>query len=212
MAEVTIYGVPQSSFVRVARMACAEKGVDYTLEIAAPNSPEILAHNPLGKVPAFKHGDVELYETSAIARYIDEAFDGPKLQPDDTVARARMNQWISAVNDSYDTSMIRHVVIQRLVVPSRGGTPDEEVVAAALPKIDTQLKVADQNLAENDYLAGAELTLADLFMVPVIFYFGVTPEGKERLPNYPNLERWLKLMCDRPSFAATQPPPPKAAE
>ena len=210
MADVNIYGPPQSNFVRVARMACLEKGVDYTLEPAMPHSPEILALNPFGKVPGFRHGDVTMFETSAIARYIDEAFGGPKLQPDDVRTRALMNQWISAVNDYYDTSMIRHVVVQRVLVPTRGGTTDEAMVSAALEKTVTQLKVADETLAANRFLTGDALTLADLFLVPIIFYFGMIPEGKEQLAACANVQRWLKTMTERPSFAATQPPPPKS--
>jgi glutathione S-transferase len=39
-----------------------------------------------------------VYETSAILSYVDDAFGAPKLTPDDPQQRARMNQWISAVN------------------------------------------------------------------------------------------------------------------
>ena len=209
MAEVTIYGPPRSNYVRVARMTCVEKGLDYTLEPVMPHTPEILALNPFGKVPGLRHGDVTLFETSAITRYIDEAFDGPKLQPDDLATRALMNQWISAVNDYYDTSMIRHVVVQRVLVPSRGGTTDEAMVSAALKKTVTQLKVADDTLGASEFLAGDALTLADLFLVPIIFYFSMMPEGKEQLAGCPNVQRWLAAMMERPSFAATMPPAPK---
>jgi glutathione S-transferase len=51
-------------------------------------------------VPAFEHDGFKLYETGAIARYIDEVFPGPKLQPADPKRRARMMQFIS-VSDSY---------------------------------------------------------------------------------------------------------------
>ena len=209
MAEVTVYGLPQSNFVRVARMTCLEKGVSYTLEKLAPHSPEILALNPHGKIPAFTHGNLTLYETSAIARYIDEAFDGPRLQPEDLRERAVMNQWISAANHYYDRSMIREYVVQRLVVPSRGGTPDEDMIAAALPNIEKQLDVAEKTLAESEFLAGSQLTLADLFMVPIIFYVGLPPEGAKLCGKCKSVNRWLEAMSTRESFKKTAPPAPK---
>lgn len=129
MSDVTIYGFPQSSYVRTTRLVCEEKGVSYDIEPMAPHSPELLAVQPHGYMPAIRHGDFVLYEAGAIARYIDEAFDGPPLQPGDIEARAQMNKWISAACHYYDRAMVREIVIQRLVVPSRGGTPDEEMIA-----------------------------------------------------------------------------------
>jgi glutathione S-transferase len=83
MADLILYGFPQSNYVRAARMACVEKGVPHTLEPAGPHSPAILEMNPFGKMPAMRHGDFTLYETSAIMRYIDDAFAGPRLTPAD---------------------------------------------------------------------------------------------------------------------------------
>lgn len=209
MAEVTVYGFPQSNFVRVACMTCLEKGVSYTLEKLAPHSPELLALNPHGMIPAFTHGDLTLHETSAITRYIDEAFDGPRLQPEDVRERAVMNKWISAANHYYDRAMIRDYVIQRVVVPSRGGTPDEDMIAAALPKIEKQLEIIDKTLAKTEFLAGSQLTLADLFMVPIIFYVGLPPEGAKLREKCKSVNRWLETMSARESFKKTAPPAPK---
>ena len=58
MANLEIIGFPQSTYVRVARMACEEKGVAYDLRPAPPHSPEVLAIHPFGKIPAMRHGDI----------------------------------------------------------------------------------------------------------------------------------------------------------
>jgi glutathione S-transferase len=50
-----------------------------------------MARHRFGKIPAFEHAGFRLYETGAITRYVDEAFPGPRLQPDDPRDRARMN-------------------------------------------------------------------------------------------------------------------------
>ena len=68
--------------------------------------------HPFGKIPAMRHGDVTLFETSAIARYIDETFPGPRLQPADPRERAVMNQWISACNHYFYSDVIRRYVLQ----------------------------------------------------------------------------------------------------
>lgn len=90
MSEVVVYGFPQSTYVRTALMCLIEKGVAHRLEAANPGDGANRERpHPFGKVPAFSHGDVDLYETSAIARYIDAAFEGPALIPEDTKAAAR---------------------------------------------------------------------------------------------------------------------------
>ncbi len=91
MSKLTIYGIAPSTYTRSARMAAIEKGIEFDFEPVELGSPEHLALHPYGKVPIMRHGDLTLYETFAIGRYIDEAFDGPALQPSDTAERARMS-------------------------------------------------------------------------------------------------------------------------
>ena len=69
MAQITLYGSPISTFVRTARIALAEKGVSYDLKDVWVDSPEIQQRHPFQKIPVMRHGDFELYETFAIARY-----------------------------------------------------------------------------------------------------------------------------------------------
>lgn len=214
MADVTIYGFPQSTYVRTARMVCEEKGVAYDLEPIEFGSEAHLAVQPFGKMPGFRHGDVQLYETPAICFYVDTTFDGPALQPSDTLTMARMIQWISATCDYGYQALIRELVIPRVVLPTRGETPDEEAIKAALPRVENFLKVADATLSKSDYLAGDALSIADLMLVPCVFYLSMTPEGKPMLPNHKGVSAWLERMMARPSFAATMPPAPnrEAAE
>src|SRR4051794_14875256 len=100
MAKPRVFGADYSVYVRIVRLALAEKGVDYDLvplDIFAEGGPppDYLDRQPFARIPAFEHDGFALYETSAITRYIDEAFDGPALQPTDTIERARCNQLIS---------------------------------------------------------------------------------------------------------------------
>ncbi len=207
MSDVTIYGFAQSSYVRTTRLVCEEKGVSYDIEPMAPHSPELLAVQPHGYMPAIRHGDFVLYEASAIARYIDEAFDGPALQPKDIEARAQMNKWISAANHYYDRAMVRDIVIQRLVVPSRGGAPDEEMIAGAVEKLPRLLDILDADLAENDYLAGAAVSIADCVMQPIIASLLMTEEGAKAMAGRGNVKRWFETMATRPSVATLAPKP-----
>ncbi|HET7019325.1 MAG TPA: glutathione S-transferase family protein [Xanthobacteraceae bacterium] len=169
MTDVVVLGFPRSTYVHIVRLVLTHKGIPYTFRDLEPEmgSASHLALHPFDRVPILQHGDFTLYEASAIATYVDEAFEGPPLQPKDVRARARMNQWISCVNSYYYPYMIYHVTHERLVYPQLGIASDEKVVAHALPKIERALHVLETALGHGaDYIIGRELTLADFFMLP----------------------------------------------
>jgi glutathione S-transferase len=119
MTDVVVLGFPRSTYVHIVRLVLTHKGVPYTFRDLEPEmgSASHLALHPFDRVPILQHGDFTLFETSAIATYVDEALEGPLLQPKDVQARARMNQWISSVNSYYYPYMIYHVTHERLVYP-----------------------------------------------------------------------------------------------
>jgi glutathione S-transferase len=206
MTDVTVYGPPQSTFVRSARLTLAEKGVDYALEPVEMKQPSHLALHPFGRVPAFRHGDFHLYESSAIMAYVDGAFEGPALVPGDARERARMIQWMSAVGSYFDADITRRYIIE--TVFPKDGERNMERITAALVDVRHRLGIAEAALADAPFLAGDALSLADLMLLPIVFYVSRMPEGDELMGEHPALAKWLAAMSERPSFAATLPPPP----
>jgi glutathione S-transferase len=205
MRNVVIYGFPQSTYVRTARMCLHEKGVDYALEPVDLGSDDYRALHPFAKVPAFRHGDVRLYETVAIARYVDGAFDGPDLTPADVVDAARMSQWISVVIDYVYPTLIGKVVLERFAPAIRGRDADEAVITEALPQVEYQLGVLDAALAGPAMLAGDTPTIADFFVAPILFYAAITPDTAALVEARPNLVRWHTEMAERASYQDTIP-------
>ena len=210
MTDPILYGPAYSTYVRSCRLALEEKGQVYDfVEIdmfgGAHKEPDFLARHPFGKVPAFEHDGFPLYETGAILRYVDEVFAGPRLQPEDAHARARMNQAISIADNYAYTSLIFPIVIERLVEPSSDNTPDEAAIADALPQARTALAAFASLLGDRDFLAGEAPGLADLHLVPIYDYFAQTPEGETLLAEVPTLRRWWERMSARPSVAKTRP-------
>ena len=164
--------------------------------------------HPFGRIPAIEHGDFSLYETQAILRYIDDVFEGPALVPADPRATARMNQ-IIGVNDWYlFPKVIATIAFQRIVGPVLMGlTPNEEAIAAAVP--DARLCFGELNrlLGTGAFLAGDQLSIADLMIAPPLSYLAITPEGAALLEGTA-LKAWLERMEARPSMLATLPPEP----
>jgi glutathione S-transferase len=212
MSDPIVYGFPRSTFVHIVRLVLIHKEVPYTFRDLEPEmgKPTHLALHPFNRVPILQHNDFTLYETSAIVAYLDDTFEKPRLQPNSTRERARMNQWISSVNSYYYPYMVYHVTHERLVFPQLGIPSDEKVVAHALPKIELGLQVMERQLAHgNEHLLGSELTLADFFILPSTYAFGLTEEGKAMYPKYPAFCRWRERMESLPTvlrFRASQPP------
>jgi glutathione S-transferase len=205
MTDITVYGISLSPFVRTVRMSLEEKGIQYDLKPFQPHSDEINARHPFGKVPAFRHGNVDLCETIAITTYIDEAFEGPALMPADPAERAKVYQWISFYTDNGVPTLGGGVVVQRLILPMVGRTPDEALIEQSMPKARKYLEVFDEGLKGRDFLAGKLLTLADLFPAPMIEYTRMIPEGEELLQGLSNINRWFDAIAARTSFVKTAP-------
>jgi glutathione S-transferase len=110
---LVLHSFRYSVYVRIARIALAEKGLAYEHIEVDPFGPDVpveyLALHPFKRVPALVDGDFVLYETEAITRYIDEAFPGPMLQPTEPRQRARMAQIISVVDSYGYVPMVRQV-------------------------------------------------------------------------------------------------------
>ncbi len=88
-------------------MVCEEKGIDYTLTETKLAAPELFAVHPLGKMPVLRHGDVQLFESKAIATYLDRVFAGPAIFPAEPLPAALTEQWVSFVNTVVDRTFIR---------------------------------------------------------------------------------------------------------
>jgi glutathione S-transferase len=208
MGNPVVYGPAYSTYVRSVRLALEEKGVDYTLEevdFLHGMPEEHLQRHPFGKVPAFEHDGFWLYEAGAVARYVDEAFEGPDLQPADVRHRARMNQIISIVDSYVYGPVVGVIVIQRLVVPMMDGSPDEAAIEGAKPAARLALGVLEGLLGAQLFMCGESLSLADLHLDPIIAYLAMTPEGEALLAETPKLRRWFESMSGRQTVIHTAP-------
>ena len=207
MSDFTIHLVPGSPFARAVQATLEEKGAAYRLA-ALPSGgskqPEHLARHPFGRVPVLDHGAFRLYETQAILRYLDRTLPSPALTPSDPELAARMDQ-VMNVSDWYLFQGVNNVIgYHRIVRPMLMGLqPDEEAIAACMPKADIVFGEIARLLGDKPYLAGERLTLADLHVAPQMSFLAMTPEWQKLTAERPNLAAWLTRMEARPSFQAT---------
>ncbi len=217
MPDPILFGAAYSVYVRIARLALAEKGVAYRLveiDIFAEGGPpgDYAARQPFGRIPAFEHDGFRLYESGAITRYVDEAFPGPPLQPQDPRGRARVNQILSILDSYAYRTLVWDIYIERMRAAENGRVTDEARIAAALSRAETCLGALEALMADGPWLAGPALTLADLHAAPIFAYGMMAPEGRALVARHGAIQDWWERMARRPSMAATRFPREQSAQ
>lgn len=200
MSEIILFGPAASSYVRTARMTCIEKGAPHRLESVQLGGEAHLALHPWARVPIMRHDKLELIETSAIARYVDESFSGPSLLPATASGRAKMEQWISVVNAYLYDSLVRGYVLKYVIPSFKGEAPNRAEIEAGLPALERDLGRLDAAYRNKSFIAGDALSLADLFVAPILASVSAFPEGKQAIGKTENLGRILGAFAGRKSF------------
>lgn len=191
MANIELLGFAQSTYVRTVRLVCEEKSIQYTLLPLEFRAESHRAVHPFLRMPVMRHGDLVLFETLAIATYLNEQFAGTDLAAGTAAERARMYQWISAACD-----YVYKGVVARL---AKADATDPKALADALEL----LQPLDDALLRRKFLAGDALTLADLFLMPMLSYANSAAGTADWLTALPRLAAWLRRLEDQPAALAT---------
>jgi len=204
MKKVEIIGFAPSTYVRVVRMACEEKGVPYELRPVPPHSPEAAAIHPFGKIPVFRDGEVRLCESKAIATYLDRKYPGPRLIPEDAYLAALTEQWVSLVNTTMDSTLIRTYLFLYIFPKTADGKPDRAAIDAVAPAVREQIGILDKAIAKSGFLAGTEFTLADINLMPILYYIRQFPEGGAAISGAKSLSAYYDRNAARQSFVRSE--------
>lgn len=193
-----IYGHPMSTCTRKVLMTLAETKTPHELVVVdfakgEHKQPPHLARQPFGKVPALEDGSLELYESRAMCRYINEKAGGA-LIPSDLADRARMEQWISIEASNFSGPAMKFILhhIFRFEQPA-------DALAAAGPQLEAALVVMDKQLASHPFIAGERFTLADVCYMPYLEYGMMTP-AKEILVKHPHVMAWWNKISEMPTW------------
>ncbi|MBZ4375299.1 glutathione S-transferase family protein [Corallococcus sp. AS-1-6] len=193
-----LYGNPMSTCTRKVLTVLAEKGhqaefVNIDLMKHEQKTPEHIARHPFGVVPALELDDgFIMYESRAIARFLDRTLPGPSLTPADPKAYALMEQFIG-VEQSYFSNQAMKIVMERF-----RGTNNEENIAKGREGMKRPLEVLDAALANRPFLAGNDFTLAEVCFAPYMEYLFAMGE-KDTVAPYKNVMAWWDRVSNRPS-------------
>lgn len=206
--SLTLYGAQLSPFVRKVRLCLLEKALDYQLEVVMPFTPPewYLQLNPLGRIPAFKDGELSLADSSVICQYLEEAYPQTlRLYGNDAAQRARI-RWLEKYAD-YEVAPLSTfgVFRNRILKPSSGHPCNEESVQAILnEKLPPHFDYLERQLGDNEYFVGEQLSLADIALACQLINL---EHGGEQVnaDRWPNLAAHFARMKERASLAGLQP-------
>jgi glutathione S-transferase len=190
--DLILYTNPMSRG-RIARWMLEEIGQPYKTEIVdyatTMKSPAYLAINPMGKVPALRHGDVVVTETPAICAYLADAFPQSRLAPPPgDRLRGPYYRWMFFAAGPIEAAASNKML--GVVVP-----PERERMVG-YGNMGLVLKTLEDALTKSDYLVGDSFTAADLY-VGAHLGFGMMFGGIEKRPAF---ERFWQRVSGRPAF------------
>lgn len=192
-----VFGAAYSVYVQAVRLTLWAKGVAYRLvevDVFALEGPPAghLARHPFGRIPAFEHGSFKLYETAPICRYIDEAFDGPPLQPFTPRERAVTGQAISIMDNYAYHGLVWDIYVERMLRPQQGVAPDLGRIESVLLRAKICLGALDRLVPDGNWLAGTQPSLADFHAAPMFALFMLAPDAVKLMEPNQRLAAWWK--------------------
>jgi glutathione S-transferase len=187
---LTIFGFDISSPCNKVRFAANAMGLKYdysqvNLFAGEQKSPEFLKLNPIGRVPAINDDGFFAFESAAIIKYLASKNNSP-LYSNDIKKRALIDEWIDFANIHVGPALNR-VTYNRVFYKFRNEEKDERSLADGLKFLGQFLPLLEKQLKEHKFLAGGEMTLADINLLAVLDPAEVSSVD---LSAYPSLIKW----------------------
>lgn len=208
MTTPALFYDPTSEPSRAVHWFCLEANIPHELRYiwltrSEHLSEEFLAVNPFHKVPALKHGDFCLSEATAIMQYLAEISDSDSAWfGTDIEQRAIVNKLLSWYHTNLRQILTLDYFIPVLLMPAYLGIspPSAGEVSAKVAALHVMLSEFDSLLANNTYLAGAEVSAPDILFAAELCALKIDLKFSEVLARYTNITAWLATMQALPHY------------
>ncbi|MEL7255911.1 MAG: glutathione S-transferase family protein [Pseudomonadota bacterium] len=170
---ITVYGRATSSNVQLVMWASAELGLkvtrlDYGHVHGGLDTPEFLAMNPHGKVPVLQDGDLVIWESAAILRYLCAAYGpGTPFWPSDPATRARSDMWAEWGKTTLSASFTVPIFWSR--VRTAATARDKAALTRAVAVFNTHMAQLGRQVEGRTFVCGDDLTTADIVIGHLLF-------------------------------------------
>ncbi|MEH2264340.1 glutathione S-transferase family protein [Nostoc sp.] len=204
MSNVQLYFAKASTFSQRTRVVLLEKGIDFSsTEIDLQNKPDGYTQiSRYGKVPAIKHGDIEIYESAIINEYLEEVFPEPALLPRDPGAKAIARIWIDYANTRFVPAFNKFL----------RGKDAQEQGQGQREFLESLLYIEQEGIGKlsgnGPYWLGEQLSLVDISFYPWFERLPLLEHFRNfTLPTEtPRLQKWWNTLRSRESIRAVENP------
>jgi glutathione S-transferase len=200
-----LLGSVTSPYARKARIAMMEKKVSCEFVADRPSNPgsQVPVHNPLSKVPVLVLDNGKpVYDSVVIVEYFDHVGTGPKLVPEKFEDRIEVKRR-EALGDGIVDAIVALTHDSRYTADCDANA---DWYCKQLEKIESGLKVLQQDIGERDFCFGNAFTLADICAGMALGYLDRAYASYDWRGKYPGLKRYSEKLFARASFQQTQPP------
>ena len=197
---LTIYGRATSSNVQLAMWAIGELGLEHERldrghKYGGTDTPEYRAMNPNGRVPVMVDGDLVMFESGAIARYLCEKHGTPPFWPKRLEDRAVLDVWCEWIKATVAPMWAQPIFWSLLKHPAGEGG---ETVQAAAEAVKPMFRILDERIGQGPWMAGEDFTFADLWTGHLLYRYATLNFDKAETPN---LDAYYARLTERPAFA-----------
>ncbi|MFT7538810.1 MAG: glutathione S-transferase [Lysobacterales bacterium] len=187
---IKLYGLPVSTNVSKVRYALNSLGLEYELIPTSPMSGETQSEeygkiSPTRKIPAIDVDGFTLFESNSILRYLASR-EKSELYPSNLEQRATVDAWMD-YSSIHVSSAVGRIAFNRVFAPTFGMEVDEKSITTGLEFLDKQLPVVEKQLSENTYIAGNDLSIADISLFASLDMIEV---AQIEIGAYTNLVKW----------------------
>lgn len=208
MAPVKVFGPAKSTNAARVLLCLEEVGAEYELvpidfDAKEHKGPEHLARNPFGQIPALQDGDLVLFESRAIAKYVLRKYKSEEadlLRESNLEQAAMVDVWTEVEANQYHPAL-SPIVQECFIFPTLRGIPtNQKVVDESLEKTKKVLEIYEAHLSKHKYLAGDYVSFADLNHFPCTFYLMDATPYASLFDSYPRVKSWWEDLMSRPSL------------
>jgi len=195
-----IWGRRNSSNVMPVMWAVAELNLhhrrhDVGGSFGGLDTPAYRAMNPNGRIPTIRDGDLMLWESNAVVRYLCRRYGADGLLPVSEADRARADQWM----DWHKNGPYRpYIDLFWATVRTEPALRDPDRIARLSRATADSLAVLEAQLGRQPYVVGDRLSMADLPLGPMIHRYFALDVAR---PEFPNIAAWYGRLRARPAFA-----------
>jgi glutathione S-transferase len=198
----TLYHMWLSPFCRKVRIVLHEKKIDFDMKVENvwERRNDFLALNPAGEVPVLvEPGGTALSGGDVICEFMDEIHPEPPLVGRHPLERAEVRRLVAWFDQKFNSEVTENLVGEKIMKRFlQLGAPDSKAIRAGNSNIHTHLSYISYLIERRKWLAGNELTLADIAAaahLSTIDYLGDVP-WKDHVPA----KDWYARIKSRPSF------------